>query len=66
MSLAKRPRQRLRGGPHRVAVEERATAQACCSTIKEEVAMAEWLTDQLPEVTRAFPARSPPDTEAKR
>jgi len=42
MSLAaKRPRQRLRGGPPRVAVGESATAQACRSILKEEVAMVE-------------------------
>lgn len=49
------------------AAGDSATAQACRSILKEEVAMAEWLKDHLPEVTRAFLARSAdPDAEAKR
>ncbi|WP_409289769.1 ferritin-like domain-containing protein [Pseudomonas sp. KCJK8927] len=44
-----------------------ATAEACRSILKEEVAMAEWLKGHLPEVTHAFLARSAdPDAEAKR
>ncbi len=43
------------------------TADACRSIIKEEIAMADWLREHLPEVTRAFLARSAdPDAEAKR
>mgnify|MGYP002039196635 FL=1 len=49
------------------AVGDSATAQACRSILKEEVAMAEWLKEHLPEVTRAFLARSAdPDATAKR
>lgn len=49
------------------AAGDSATAQACRSILKEEVAMAEWLKEHLPEVTRAFLARSAdPDAEAKR
>jgi ferritin-like metal-binding protein YciE len=43
------------------------TAQACRSILKEEIAMSEWLRDHLPEITRAFLARSAtPGQEAKR
>ncbi|HKS12580.1 MAG TPA: DUF892 family protein [Pseudomonas sp.] len=43
------------------------TAKACSATLKEEIAMAEWLKDHLPEITRAFLARAEaPDLEAKR
>jgi len=49
------------------AAGDSATAQACRSILKEEVAMAEWLKEHLPEVTRAFLARSAaPDATAKR
>lgn len=49
------------------AAGDTATAQACRSILKEEEAMAQWLKDHLPEITRAFLARSAnPDTEAKR
>lgn len=49
------------------AAGDQATAQACRSILKEEVAMAEWLKEHLPEITRAFLARSAdPDAEAKR
>ncbi|HGY9626354.1 DUF892 family protein [Pseudomonas juntendi] len=48
-------------------VGDTATAQACRSIIQEEIAMAEWLKEHLPEVTRAFLERSAdPDAEAKR
>lgn len=44
-----------------------ATAQACRSILKQEIAMAEWLKEHLPQVTRAFLTRSAdPDAEAKR
>lgn len=44
-----------------------ATEQACRSILEEEVAMAQWLKEHLPEVTRAFLTRSAdPDVEAKR
>ncbi|MDG9883799.1 DUF892 family protein [Pseudomonas sp. GD04058] len=44
-----------------------ATAEVCRSIIKEEIAMADWLREHLPEVTRAFLERSAdPDAEAKR
>lgn len=43
------------------------TQQVCEQNLREEVAMAEWLLQHLPEVTQAFIARSAnPDTEAKR
>ncbi|EZQ19118.1 MULTISPECIES: ferritin-like domain-containing protein [Halopseudomonas] len=43
------------------------TQQVCEQNLREEVAMAEWLLQHLPEVTQAFLARSAnPDTEAKR
>ncbi|MFP3371675.1 ferritin-like domain-containing protein [Pseudomonas sp. SIMBA_068] len=43
------------------------TAEACRSILKEEVAMADWLKDHLPEITRAFLSRSAaPGEEAKR
>jgi ferritin-like metal-binding protein YciE len=43
------------------------TAEACRSILKEEVAMADWLKDHLPEITRAFLSRSATHgAEAKR
>ncbi len=43
------------------------TAEACRSILQEEIAMAEWLKDHLPEITRAFLARSAtPGQEAKK
>ncbi|MCO7519118.1 MULTISPECIES: ferritin-like domain-containing protein [unclassified Pseudomonas] len=49
------------------AAGDSATAQACQSILQEEEAMAAWLKDHLPAITRAFLARSAdPDAEAKR
>ncbi|MGY4527101.1 ferritin-like domain-containing protein [Pseudomonas sp. UBA4617] len=49
------------------AAGDNATAEACRSILKEEEAMAQWLKEHLPEITRAFLARSAdPDAEAKR
>ncbi|OLS59229.1 hypothetical protein PSEMO_57380 [Pseudomonas putida] len=46
---------------------ELETVEVCRSIIKEEVAMAEWLKEHLPEVTRAFLERSAdPGAVAKR
>ena len=46
---------------------DETTAEACRSILKEEVAMADWLQDHLPEITRAFLSRSAtPGEEAKR
>ncbi|WP_332729508.1 DUF892 family protein, partial [Pseudomonas sp. ESBL2] len=43
------------------------TAEACRAILKEEVAMADWLREHLPEITRAFLSRSAtPGEEAKR
>ncbi|MEN5139366.1 ferritin-like domain-containing protein [Pseudomonas juntendi] len=43
------------------------TADACRSILKEEIAMAKWLGEHLPEITQAFLSRSAtPDVEAKR
>lgn len=46
---------------------ELETVEVCRSIIKEEVAMAEWLKEHLPAVTRAFLERSAdPGAVAKR
>jgi len=43
------------------------TAGACEQILQQEVAMADWLREHLPQITEAFLARSAaPDTEAKR
>ncbi|MBD7975780.1 ferritin-like domain-containing protein [Serpens gallinarum] len=43
------------------------TQRACETILPQEIAMADWLREHLPELTRAFLARSAaPDTEAKR
>lgn len=49
------------------AAGDAATANTCRTILKQEEAMAQWLKDHLPEITRAFLARSAdPDAEAKR
>ncbi|WAJ35492.1 ferritin-like domain-containing protein [Pseudomonas sp. GOM7] len=43
------------------------TQQACEQILEQEVAMAQWLREHLPQITAAFLQRSlSPDTEAKR
>lgn len=43
------------------------TADACRAILKEEIAMADWLKDYLPQITHAFLQRSAdPDQKAKR
>ncbi|MGQ7956800.1 ferritin-like domain-containing protein [Pseudomonas sp. SP16.1] len=49
------------------AVGDLQTQRACEQILPQEVAMAEWLQQHLPEITEAFLARSAaPDTQAKR
>ncbi len=49
------------------AAGDMQTQQICEQNLQEEVAMAEWLLQHLPEVTQAFLARAAnPNTEAKR
>lgn len=49
------------------AAGDMQTQQICEQNLQEEVAMAEWLLQHLPEVTQAFLARAAnADTEAKR
>ncbi|PMS35100.1 ferritin-like metal-binding protein YciE [Trinickia symbiotica] len=44
-----------------------AETQRCCETIlPQEVAMAKWLIENLPEVVTSYVARSEADVEAKR
>ncbi|WP_397459119.1 ferritin-like domain-containing protein [Pseudomonas asplenii] len=54
----------------RTAAQEAGDAQtqaACEKILPQEVAMAEWLLEKLPELTQAFLERSAaPDTQAKR
>jgi ferritin-like metal-binding protein YciE len=48
-------------------VGDQETADACRAILEQEKAMAKWLHEHLPEVTRAFLARSAdPRAEAKR
>ena len=49
------------------AAGDMQTQQICEQNLQEEVAMAEWLLQHLPDITEAFLARSAnPNTEAKR
>ncbi len=54
----------------RTAAQEAGDAQtqaACEKILPQEIAMAEWLLEKLPELTQAFLERSAaPDTQAKR
>ncbi len=60
----------LKAQADRLAAEvagDLVTMEVCRSITKEEVAMAEWLKEHLPEVTRAFLERSAdPDAVATR
>jgi len=48
-------------------VGDQETADACRAILEQEKAMAKWLHEHLPELTRAFLARSAdPQAEAKR
>ncbi|MBD3736392.1 MAG: ferritin-like domain-containing protein [Pseudomonas balearica] len=49
------------------AVGDTETQQVCERILKEEVAMAEWLRQHLPQLTQAYLTRAAtPDVEAKR
>lgn len=49
------------------ATGDTETQRVCETILPQEVAMAEWIKNHLPELTEAFLARSEaPDTEAKR
>ncbi|AZF15655.1 ferritin-like domain-containing protein [Pseudomonas sp. R3-18-08] len=49
------------------AAGDAETQAACEKILPQEIAMAEWLLEHLPELTQAFLERSAaPDTEAKR
>lgn len=49
------------------AAGDMETQQVCEQNLQEEIAMADWLLEHLPDVTQAFLARAAnPDSEAKR
>jgi len=49
------------------AVGDTETQQVCERILEEEVAMAEWLRQHLPQLTQAYLTRAAtPDVEAKR
>lgn len=49
------------------AVGDSETQRACEQILPQEIAMADWLREHLPQITEAFLARSAaPNTEAKR
>lgn len=49
------------------AAGDAETQAACEKILPQEIAMAQWLLEHLPELTQAFLERSAaPDTEAKR